>query len=136
MTNYYLTNEVPKLPYNISIISEKEVIDYLKLAIHVMLQCEKGISTSRIRWGDPKHHVEFWPDEVAPWELISNPLHKQINKLPLSFVEIGKLAIRRYLTQKSINPDERIDPNSNPENIKKKLKTRGLVPESLQQVNI
>ena len=62
MTNYYLTNEVPKLPYNISIISEKEVIDYLKPAIHMMLQCEKVISTLRIRWGDPKHHVEFWPD--------------------------------------------------------------------------
>ena len=102
-----------------------QLLDCLFPQIHRELQ-EQGMLLSHIRWGDYKHKPSFWPEDICPWGLVSNPVHSQKFKLPFPFVEILKIAAYRCLTAKGIDPRYHVKEDVCQKQIRNKLRTRSL----------
>ena len=95
--------KVKKLEQHLPIMVDKQLLEYLHPMIHRELQ-ERGMLASRMRWGDYKYKPSFWPEDIAPWGLIINPVTAQKHKLPFPFVEVLKIAVYRCLMAKGIDP--------------------------------
>lgn len=93
--------------------------------MHRELQ-ERGMLVTHIRWGDYKHKPSFWPEDITPWGLVSNPVHSQKYKLPFPFVEILKIAAYRCLTATGIDPRYHVKEDVCQKQIRNKLRTRSL----------
>ena len=81
---------------------------------------------NRIFWGDYKYKPSFWPEDIAPWGLITNPNTAQKHKLKFPFVEILKIAVYRCLTSKGIDPRDHVKEDVCQKQIRNKLRTRSL----------
>ena len=81
---------------------------------------------NRIFWGDYKYKPSFWPEDIAPWGLITNPNTAQKHKLKFPFVEILKIAVYRCLMSKGIDPRSHVKEDVCQKQIRNKLRTRSL----------
>ena len=93
--------------------------------IHRDLQ-ERNILVERIKWGSYDHQPSFWPEDIAPWGYVCNPVHPQKYKFPLPIVELMKIAVYRCLTDKGIEPREYVIEDVCQKQIRNKLRARSL----------
>ena len=93
--------------------------------IHRDLQ-ERNMLVTRIKWGSYDHQPSFWPEDIAPWGYVCNPVHPQKYKFPLPIVELMKIAVYRCLTAKGIDPREYVIENVCQKQIRNKLRARSL----------
>ena len=102
-----------------------QLIDCLYPMIHRDLQ-ERNMLTTRIKWGHEEHRPSFWPDDIAPWGYICNPVHPQKYQFPVSITDILKIAVYRCLTAKGIDPREYVREDVCHKQIRNKLRNRSL----------
>ena len=82
--------------------------------------------TTRIKWGHDEHKPSFWPDDIAPWGYICNPVHPQKYQFPVSITDILKIAVYRCLTAKGIDPREYVSEDVCQKQIRNKLRNRSM----------
>ena len=109
LANLYKNNDIPKLPFPIEILSEKEAGAWLLPELKKDLVENGSKPVNRIIWGDEKFHPKCWADDIVPWEKVSNICHPQKVKLDVPINVALKASIRKRLEQNNINPDEHVD---------------------------
>ena len=72
-----------------------------------------GKLVTKIKWGDPSCEPSFWAHEYAPWSLVTNIAHPQVNKFSMIMAEILKICIQRRLEQKGLDPLKHVTQNVN-----------------------
>ena len=81
----------------------------------------------RVLWGDEQCHPTFWPDEIWPWNLVTNIVHKQFKKpKDVNMVETFKIAVRQRLQEKNLDPDTYISEEYTEEEDMMKKRARGI----------
>ena len=137
--SFFSKGTAPFLPYPVSLLSEDEAMKYLLPIIRKELAVHKSLVVSRIRWGDPKHAPQCWPETVASWITVSNPAHGQKVKHSMPMVEILKLAITNHLVSEGIDPEQHIDPQMDQKMLQMKNRARGFKisqPKATQVANL
>ena len=126
IADYYRHSSLPKLDVPLSLMAENELVPLLYKVLKREIAVKCGKMVAKIRWGQEHHHVSSWPDDYAPWHLVSNPAHGQREKFAISFVEIMKIAIVRHFHSQGIDHNEYLKENVDQKLVTKKLKARGL----------
>ena len=126
LASLYEANEVPKLPFAVDILTEKEAGAWLLPELKKDLVENGSKPVSRIGWGDEKFRPKCWAEDLAEWTTVSNISHPQKNKLKVPIVEVLKATIKNRLKQKNINPDDHVDSNLDKKKEKRKMMARGL----------
>ena len=86
LASIYDDSEVPKLPFDVDIMSEKEAGNWILPELKKDLVENGSRPVSRIAWGDPKFHPKCWADDLAEWSTVTNICHPQKNKLKVPIV--------------------------------------------------
>ena len=126
LANLYQNNDIPKLPFPIDILSEKEAGAWLLPELKKDLVENGSKPVNRIIWGDEKFHPKCWADDIVPWSKVSNICHPQKVKLDVPINVALKASIRKRLEQKNINPDEYVDEKADQKKAKRKKLVRGI----------
>ena len=126
LANLYQVNDVPKLPFAVEIMSEKEAGAWLLPELKKDLVENGSKPVNRINWGDEKFHPKCWADEIVPWHKVSNICHPQKIKLDVPICEALKASIKKRLKQKNIDPNQHIDEKADPIKAKRKKMVRGI----------
>ena len=77
LANLYQNNDIPKLPFPIDILSEKEAGAWLLPELKKDLVENGSKPVNRIIWGDEKFHPKCWADDIIPWEKVSFVIHRR-----------------------------------------------------------
>ena len=72
LADVYMGGDVPKLPFDVDIMSEKEAADWILPELKKDLVENGAKPVSRIIWGDPKMHPKCWADDVVEWGKVTN----------------------------------------------------------------
>ena len=126
LADVYMGGDVPKLPFDVDIMSEKEAADWILPELKKDLVENGAKPVSRIVWGDPNMHPKCWADDVAEWEKVTNIRKSQKNKLGVPIVDALKATIKNRLRQKGIDPKEHIITTCDQKKALRKQKVRGL----------
>ena len=102
-----------------------QLIDYMYPLIHMEFQ-ERGMLAERIKWGNENHHPSFWPEDIAPWRFVNNPVHPQKYKFPFKIVEIMKIAVYRCLMSRGIDPRTHVREDVDEIVVRNKLRARSM----------
>ena len=101
-----MSKPTPKLPCPVALMSEDQILPWMLEEIRKDIIEQGKRPVTRIRWGEERCHPSFWPDDIFPWHLVTNPCHSQRNRPDgVSPVETWKVAINNRLKQKNIDPD-------------------------------
>ena len=99
----YETNEIPKLPYDVDLLSEKEARAWILPELKKDLVENGSRPVNRIVWGDENFHPKCWADEIVEWSKVSNLAHPQKQKLDIPIVKVLHATIKKRLQQKGID---------------------------------
>ena len=127
----YENNEIPKLPYDVDLLSEKEARAWILPELKKDLVENGSRPVSRIVWGDENFHPKCWADEMVEWSKVSNLAHPQKQKHGISIVKVLHATIKKRLVQKGIDPKNHIDEKNDKNVEERKKKTRGLHKNNL-----
>lgn len=125
LAGIYGDAEVPKLPFDVDIMSEKEAGNWILPELKKDLVENGSRPVSRIAWGDPKFHPQCWADDLAEWSTVTNICHPQKQKLKVPIVEILKATIKNRLRLKGIDPKDHVEKNCDQIKAIRKQKARG-----------
>ena len=104
MASVLVGKSVPMLPWPLDIMNEAECIKYLLPEIKKDIAENTGRTVSRIHWGSEKDHPACWPDDLVPWQSVTNPNHVQETNFGIMFVLVLQEAISRRLRLKGFDP--------------------------------
>ena len=122
----YENNEIPKLPYDVDLLSEKEARAWILPELKKDLVENGSRPVNRIVWGDENFHPKCWADDVVEWSKVSNLAQPQKQKLDIPIVKVLHATIKKRLKQKGIDPKKHIDEKNDKNVEERKKKTRGL----------
>ena len=72
ISSLYDAAEVPKLPFGVDLLSEKEAGAWLLPELKKDLVENGSKPVNRIAWGEEKFHPKCWADDLAEWGKVSN----------------------------------------------------------------
>ena len=72
ITSLFDAAEVPKLPFDVDLLSEKEAGAWLLPELKKDLVENGSKPVNRIAWGEEKFHPKCWADDLAEWGKVSN----------------------------------------------------------------
>jgi len=123
-----MSRPTPKLPCPVPFMSEDQILPWMKEEILKDIIEQGKRPVSRIKWGEDSCHPSFWPDQIWPWHLVTNPSHSQKHKPEgVNVVETYKVAINNRLKQKNIDPGTFISEDYTEEEDIRKKRIRGLL---------
>ena len=122
----YETNEIPKLPYDVDLLSEKEARAWILPELKKDLVENGSRPVNRIVWGDENFHPKCWADDIVEWSKVSNLAHPQKQKLDIPIVKVLHATIKKRLQQKGIDPKKHVDEKNDKNVEERKKKTRGI----------
>ena len=98
----YETNEIPKLPYDVDLLSEKEARAWILPELKKDLVENGSKPVNRIIWGDENFHPKCWADEIVEWSKVSNLAHPQKQKLDIPIVKVLHATIKKDYNKKGL----------------------------------
>ena len=122
-----MSTPTAKLPAPIALMSDKQLLPWLKLEILKDIIEQGKRPVIQIKWGDESCHPSFWPDDIWPWHLVTNISHSQKHRPEgVRPFETWKIAATNRLRQKNIDPDSFISEDYTEEEDIRKKKCRGI----------
>jgi len=122
-----MSRPTPKLPCPVAFMNYKQLVPFLQQEVlkNIIEQGKRPLS--RVWWGDEQCHPTFWPDDIWPWHLVTNIVHKQFKKpKDVNMVETFKIAVRQRLQEKNLDPDTYISEEYTEEEDMMKKRARGI----------
>ena len=122
-----MSRPTPKLPCPVAFMNYKQLIPFIQQEVLKNIIEQGKRPMSRVLWGDEQCHPTFWPDEIWPWNLVTNIVHKQFKKpKDVNMVETFKIAVRQRLQEKNLDPDTYISEEYTEEEDMMKKRARGI----------
>ena len=119
-----------RLPCPVDLMSHPQMVYWLQKEILRDIIEQGKMPRLRIFWGEESCHPMCWPDDVWPWHLVGNVVHRQTKKPEhVNATETYRLAVLNRLSQKGIDPETYISDEYTAEQDLLKRRARGLQNE-------
>ena len=119
-----------RLPCPVDLMSHPQLVYWLQKEILRDIIEQGKMPRLRIFWGEESCHPLCWPDDVWPWHLVGNVVHKQTKKPEhVNATETYRLAVLNRLRMKGIDPETYISDEYTEEQDLLKRRARGLQNE-------
>ena len=119
-----------RLPCPVDLMSHPQLVYWLQKEILRDIIEQGKMPRLRIFWGEESCHPMCWPDDVWPWHLVGNVVHRQTKKPEhVNATETYRLAVLNRLSQKGIDPETYISDEYTEEQDLLKRRARGLQNE-------
>ena len=119
-----------RLPCPVELMSYPQLVYWLQKEILRDIIEQGKTPRLRIFWGEESCHPRCWPDDVWPWHLVKNLMHRQTKKPEhVNATETYKLAVLNRLRQKGIEPETYISDEYTEEEDLRKRRSRGIQNE-------
>ena len=122
-----MSRPLEKLPCPVEYMSEKQIRPWLMNEVlkDIIEQGKRPLLF--VKWGHESCHPSFWPDEIWPWYLVTNPCHSYKYKPEnVNSVETFKIAVRNRLRSKNKDPDTYVKDDYDETEVRNKMRSRGI----------
>ena len=133
-----LSTEPAMLPYHLQYMNFNEMRVWLSNEIMRDIAMQGKNPPQKIAWGDKSCTPSFWPEDLWPWNLVTNVCVKQRRKPKGAPVlsEVMRKAIENRFKQLNIDDKSFIDPNYSKEVEIKRMRKRGILIKQEKIKNI
>ena len=118
-----MSRPIDKLPCPIQYMNEKQIRPWLTNEVlkDIIEQGKRPLLF--VKWGHESCHPSFWPDEIWPWHLVTNPCHSyKFKPEGVNSVETFKIAVTNRLKAKNIDPDTHVRDDYDRAEVRNKIK--------------